>query len=238
MNSAVQAYHQASNHQVENLILDNLDYVRKILSTMAVNLPDHCDRENLEQAGMVGLVEAARSFDPARGVQFRTFSYTRIRGAIVDELRKNSNLSQKMLEQIAELKRAYDQLQGPVSPEQMAQHLGWPDERVSETLEAIRFTQPTDWSDLQSAADVCRDRIQDSPESDIEARELIEKMADCIGQLPERERIVLTLYYTEDLTLKEIGTIINLSESRVSRVLSSATFRLKEMIEHDLTETE
>lgn len=232
MNTAVRAYQQASENQVEKLILDNLDYVKKILSTMLVGLPEHCDKENLEQAGMVGLVEAARSYDPKREVQFRTFAYCRIKGAIIDELRKNSLLPQRLIEQITELRDAKDRIQGPASPEQLAHITGWSEAQVIETLEATRFAQPQEWTDLYAEANRCRDRIAQAPDAEMEAAEQKKRLVDFIERLPERERLVLTMYFTEDLTLLEIGSIIGLSESRVSRLLAAAKFRLKEMMEN------
>ena len=108
MDSATHAYTKVSLEQLrEQLILDNLIYVRKILSTLTVGLPPHYDKENLEQAGIVGLVETARTFDPNRGVAFRTYCYPRIRGAIVDEMRKNSPVPQQMLALISQVKAAY-----------------------------------------------------------------------------------------------------------------------------------
>jgi RNA polymerase sigma factor FliA len=232
MNTAVRAYQQASENPVEKLILDNVDFVRKILSTMLVGLPEHCDRENLEQAGIVGLVEAAKNFDPSREVQFRTFAYCRIRGAIIDELRKNSLLPQRLIEQISELRQVSDALGEPATPEILAEKLGWTESQVLETLEATRFSQPNEWTDLNSEVARIRSRTVASPDAELESRELKKRLADCIEQLPERERLVLVMYYTEDLTLLEIGTVIGLSESRVSRLLAAAKFRLKEMLEH------
>lgn len=232
MNTAVRAYQQAAENRVEKLILDNVDFVRKILSTMLVGLPDHCDKENLEQAGMVGLVEAAKSFDPAREVQFRTFAYCRIKGAIIDELRRNSLLPQRLMEQIAELRRVCDKIEGPATPEQLAQLTGWSESQVTETLEATRFAQPQEWTDLYAEASRCRDRIAQAPDAELEAMEQKKNLAQAISKLPERERIVLTMYFTEDLTLLEIGSVIGLSESRVSRLLAAAKFRVKEYMEH------
>ncbi len=149
MNSATQAYKRSSVEQLqEQLILDNLVYVRKILSTLTVGLPPNYDKENLEQAGIVGLVETARSFDPNRGVAFRTYCYPRIRGAIVDEMRKNSPLPQQMLSYISLVKSAYERLDSPVTPEMLAQETGLDVEKVNQVLEAMRFTKPQKWNDL------------------------------------------------------------------------------------------
>jgi len=235
MNTAARAYRRASEGlNREQLILDNVVYVRKILSTLVAGLPAHCDRENLEQAGVVGLVETANSYDPTRGVAFRTYAYPRIRGAIVDEMRKNSPVPQQMLEHITTVKRAHSQLDGPVTPEMLASHTGFTLERIHQVLEAMRFMKPQHWNDLFCHVHPSWDSQTESPGAEMEARELKRVVANNIEKLPERERLVLTLYFTEDLTLSEIGQVIDVSESRVSRILAAAKFRLKEMVEADL----
>lgn len=231
MNSATRAYKNASDQQLrEQLILDNMSYVRKILSTLTAGLPDHYDKENLEQAGIVGLVETANSFDPSRGVSFRTYCYPRIRGAIVDEMRKNSPVPQQMLAYISQVKAAYEGLETPVLPEDLAHKTGLPLEKILQVLEAIRFLKPQKWNDLFCNVHSGWRADEESPESAMENRELKRLIADCIEKLPERERLVLTLYYSEDLTLAEIGKVIGVSESRVSRNLAAAKFRLKELV--------
>lgn len=236
MDTATRAYQQASGAQTrERLILDNVDYVRKILSTLTVGLPPHCDKENLEQAGIVGLVETANSFDATRGVAFRTYAYPRIRGAIVDEMRKNSPVPQQMLEYISQVKKAYDKLEAPVTPEMLAEYTGLKLSKIKQVLEAMRFLKPQNWNDLFCTVHTSWKHNSDAPGSGLEAEELQGVITDCIERLPERERLVLTLYFTEDLTLAEIGQVIGISESRASRNLASAKFRLKEMVNSKLT---
>ncbi|HMP78760.1 MAG TPA: sigma-70 family RNA polymerase sigma factor [Pirellulaceae bacterium] len=233
VHTAAQAYQRASPGGArEKLILDHLDYARKIVSTLTVGLPEHIDRENLEQAGLTGLVEAAHNYDASLGVKFRTFAFPRIRGAVIDELRRNSLVPQQVIEHIDVVKRAYDSLQGPVTPEQLAEATGLTLATVCEVLEALRFMQPQSWNDLFCHIHTSWKHQVDSPESDVELRELKVQVAHCIERLPDRERLVLTLYFTEDLTLSEIGEVIGVSESRASRILAAAKFRLKEMIQY------
>ncbi len=232
MDSATQAYKQnTSIDQLrEQLIMDNLVYVRKILSTLTVGLPPNHDRENLEQAGIVGLVETAKTFDPNRGVAFRTYCYPRIRGAIVDEMRKNSPVPQQMLADIKQVKSAYERLESPVTPEQLSTETGLSVERIQQVLEAMRFSKPQAWNDLFCNVHSGWRSGESGPGEALETNELKEVIADCIERLPERERLVLTLYFIEDLTLSEIGKVIGISESRASRNLASAKFRLKELV--------
>jgi len=235
MNSATRAYKQTSIDQLrEQLILDNLVYVRKILSTLTVGLPPNYDKENLEQAGIVGLVETARSFDPSRGIAFRTYCYPRIRGAIVDEMRKNSPVPQQMLANIRLVKSAYERLDPPVTPEMLAKETGLNVEKIGQVLEAMRFTKPQKWNDLFCNVHSGWRSGEESPDHELETSEIKKIIADCIEKLPKRERLVLTLYFNEDLTLLEIGKVIGISESRASRNLASAKFRLKELVQASL----
>lgn len=223
-------YRQASEQERrERLILDNIIFVRKILSTMVVNLAANVDREGLESAGIVGLVEAANSFDPARGVSFQTYAYTRIRGAIYDELRKTSPVSQLTLQQISLIREAHEKLTPPVHPELLVEATGLPMERIEICLEAMRFLAPQDWNDLFCVVHRTWRNHETEPPQILELEESKRVLAECIKQLPERERLTLTLYFNEDLTLAEIGEVLGISESYASRVLATAKYRLKEL---------
>lgn len=231
MESAAATYRKtAKTVGTENLILNNMDFVGRILSTMSIGIQNPDERENLKSAGVLGLVEAAHSFDPSRGVPFRTFAFTRIRGAIYDELRKLSPVSQQVLRQIGLLKKAYEKLEPPATPEVLAKESGLKLDQVLICLEAMRFLKPEDWNDFACVVHGSWKSHSVAPEAEIEEAEKRQILAESIKKLPERERIVLTLYYSEELNLAEIGRVIEISESRVSRVLAAARFRLKEIV--------
>lgn len=224
------AYRKVSREQSrERLILENVTFVRKILSTMTVGLPAHVDRDGLESAGVVGLVEAANSYDPTREVPFKTYAYTRIRGAILDELRKTSMVSQQTLQQISVIRSAYETLPPPVTPEMLAEHTGLTLEQVTASLEAMRFLTPQNWNDLYCTLHSSWRDSQDQPEKHLEVEESKQILARSIEQLPEKERLVLSMYFADDLNLAEIGAVLDISESYASRLLASAKFRLKEL---------
>jgi len=223
------------NQEQDQLILDHLEFVRQVLGRLAVRLPKDCDRENLEAAGVLGLIEAARNYDPQRGVVFTTYAYPRIRGAILDELRRNCPLSQSMLQNIARVRQAYESLPSPVSLEQLADAVDLTVDEVSECLHSIRLANPEPWNDLHCTMHTTWGQDSTAPSDAIELEEAKQVIADGIERLPERERIVITLYYVEDLRLKEIGEVLNLSESRVSRILSQAEFLLKEYVRSRLS---
>src|SRR5215470_10243134 len=125
MQSGTQAYQQqAAQTRRDQLILAHLPLVKHAIGRLMGRLPSGVDAENLESAGVLGLVEAANRFDPERGVKFETYAYPRIRGAVVDEMRRNSCLPQEAMEQVANVRRAYQQAPAPVTVEALAAATG------------------------------------------------------------------------------------------------------------------
>lgn len=209
------------------LIESHLGLVRHILGKLVAQLPPGVDVENLESAGTLGLVEAANKFDPERGIKFETYAYTRIRGAVLDELRRNCPLPQHVLERVAKVRRAYESLPPGATTAELAAASGLGEDELADCLAAMRLTRVASWE----AGDPLDARLADRaepPDTLAERAEETELLADAIEALPERERLVVTLYYKEDLRLKEIGAVLHLSESRVSRVLNGALYQLGE----------
>lgn len=212
------------------MILDHLWLVRHIVGKLAVHLPPRTDVENLESAGTLGLVEAATKFDPGRGVQFQTFAYTRIRGAVLDELRRNCPLPQQVLEQVAKVREAYEQMPPGVTLEALAAATGLSVDEVSDCLVAMRLTRMLSWEGSPKLLETEMMDRQTQPDALAEQAEEKQLLTEAIESLPPRERLVVTLYYKEDLRLKEIGEVMQLSESRVSRLLSAGLFQIGEYL--------
>lgn len=230
MEAGVQTYRQAAaRDERERLILEHLEDVRHILARIAVRLPGDVDRQNLESAGVLGLVEAAGQFDPHRGVEFGAFARMRIRGAILDELRRNCPLPQRMLKRLALVRQAQLRLDPPVSTVALAHFTGLSEEEVEECRQFAVLTRQEPWSE-ELSEQLVDDRNGGSSADAVERREMQSRLADAIEQLPERERLVLTLYHLEDLRLREIAEVLKLSESRVSRLLSRAESRLRDLV--------
>ena len=212
----------------DELILSHLGYVRHILNRLLAQLPPRVDAENLESAGVLGLIEAARQFDADRDVEFRTLAYQRIRGAILDELRRNCPLSQQMLQRIALLRRAREQVGPGATVEQLAEASGLPVEQVTDCLTAARLTRPESWNEaVHSQASV-----PDGGEQETERAEMQQVLADGIETLPDTMRLAVSLHYLEGLKLREVGAVLGLSESRVCRIVNSARDRLKDYVRH------
>jgi len=228
---SAQVYQQVSDKsQREELILGNLALVRHILGRLAARLPRGIDLDNLEAAGVLGLVEAANRFEPERGNTFKTFAYTRIRGAIYDELRRNCPLPQDLLEKTAKVRAILNSMPPPASIENLARASGLSEDDVTECLAAMRLTRSISWDDVAASQNRHLTDTADRPDKALENAERKRLLVEAIMQLPESERLSITLYYMEDLRLKEIGRVLNLSESRVSRLLKSAEHRIEEHI--------
>ena len=211
----------------DELILNHLWLVRHLVGKLAARVPPGVDIENLESAGLLGLVEAAQRFDPARGVDFKAFAALRIRGAIIDEARRNSPLPQELLQHVKLVSKAQERLAPPITIEALSSLTGLTADQVLDALTAIPLTQV---KSLDPTAEELSRVTSDASASEMERDDERRLLADAITSLPERERLIVTLYYKEDLRLKEIGEMLGLSESRVSRLLTAAQFQLREYV--------
>jgi RNA polymerase sigma factor FliA len=228
---SAQVYQQVSSQTLrEELILSHLSLVRHILGRLAAKLPRGTDMDNLEAAGVLGLVEAANRYEPERGIRFKTFAYTRIRGAIYDELRRNCPLPQDLLERTARVRKALQAITPPASIEDLASETGLTEDEVTECLAAMRLTRNISWDNIAATTTGQLANASDRPDLLLEDAERKRLLVEAITQLPESERLSITLYYMEELRLKEIGLVLDLSESRVSRLLKSAEHRIEEHI--------
>jgi RNA polymerase sigma factor for flagellar operon FliA len=227
----VRAYQRSAEQQRrDELILGHLPLVKHVIGRLLGDLPASADAANLESAGVLGLVEAAAKFDPNRNAQFKTFAYLRIRGAIVDELRRNSPLPQHVLGRVAQLRKAYRTLPYPVTVEALAAATGMTADEVADTLAAERFAKTMSWEQAAEPNGLEPITAAGPPEDEVERWESVQQLSGAIESLPEKERLAVTLYYRQDLRLKEIAEVMKLSVSRVSRLLSKALFGLGELL--------
>lgn len=230
MHSAVKAYHKVCKMDLrDRLILEHLYFVRHILGKMLGGLPDTVDNDNLESAGILGLVEAAGQFDPTRGIAFTTYAYQRIRGAILDELRRNCPVPQAVLQNWTLIREASVHMNPPLTAEKLAERTGLTVEEVDDCIAAMRLTRPENWADELGELPVPGHR---EAEIDADSRRAEEKklLADAIEELPEKMRLAVTMYYLEDMRMKEIGKVLELSESRVSRLVNAGELQLKSIV--------
>lgn len=192
------------------------------------------DLEDMMGWGMLGLMDAIEKFNPEKGVKFETYASLRIRGAIIDQLRKQDWVPRSVRVKVKEIHQAYETLGGALgrTPEdaEVAQHLGIP------VLEMLKLLDTGYLHHLVSLDEQLLDiaspkgaepRNLDNPAEAYEEKELTDALTACLDSLPEKEKLVLTLYYYEELNLKEIGAIIGVSESRVCQIHTKAVIKLK-----------
>ncbi len=214
-------------------ISEFLPMVHKIARQVVTYLKPPLSFEDMVSAGAVGLVRAARDFDPSRQAEFKTYAYIRIRGAILDELRCWSfvpaNLNRKIRD-AQQLSRQITEDTGVApSDDDLAERLGITVEELYETFENARaqhFMSLDDSSDDSPALGNLLAARTSSPDERIEKAELVEKLAEAIEQLFEKQRQVVLLYYQQQLTMKQIAEILEITESRVSQLHASALFSL------------
>lgn len=231
------------NNDVTTRIERNLPLVKHIVFQVAVHFPRHVDREELARAGALGLVEASRRYDGARGVPFERFAAQRIRGAILDAVRaadwapRSVRTLARKLEQ-AEQKLATELGRVP-SAQEMAEALGMSREELVRLQDrmfrsvvlALEHEVTDELDEDLSLVDVLQDRSAVEPSEELESRELHAYLRDAVKLLPERQRLVVVGYFLEGRTSQELARFLGVTESRVSQLRSEALLMLREGIE-------
>lgn len=226
------------NARVE--IINHYSYLVKITAgRLVTSLPGGLDREDLIGAGVIGLIKSVDQFDPTRDVKFETYAIALIRGAILEMLRDEDWVPRSIREKLKALDRASMQLETklgrPASDHEVAEYMGISKEEVGELMVRMGRTNVYSLDDILTSGD-SDDPIhfvelivdEDSnPSGEVEGRELRRILATGVDKLPERERLVVALYYFEGLTFKEIGRVLGVSESRVYQLHTQAMNRLR-----------
>ena len=237
MSKGYQAYADAlANSEpsgANSAVLQHIGLVHKTALHIKARLPDHVELEELVQIGMVGLLEAAKSYDASQGADLGTFASKRIRGAILDEVRKRSPLSRtdnSYIKAEAQVVEQYLAKYGrPPTSSEIARELDTTlDEYQKQRGRAQKF-RTTSLDELEESGQTPVSE-EAGPQDEVEAAETNKWLAEEIADLPEREQIVLSLYYNDEMNLKEIGAIIGVSESRVSQILTKVVGKLRERV--------
>jgi RNA polymerase sigma factor FliA len=227
----------------ERLVVAYSPLVKFIAGRMASGLPSHVDEGDLMSYGLLGLIGAIERFDLEREIKFETFAVARIKGAIIDELRSLDWVPRSVRSRAREVERAHGALEAKLgrspSDEEMAEKMELTVEEFEDALLQIANSSVLALDDLWTFADPdggggqisVLDTIQDpnalDPESEAHTAELKDRLADAIESLPERERLVIALYYYENLTLREIGEVLGVTESRVSQLHTKSVLALR-----------
>ncbi len=221
----------ATDADREKLVLDHVPLLRHIVGRMSV--PAGFDRDDLLGWGMVGLLSAADSWDATRGLKFSTYAFPRIRGAILDEMRRADLLPRGRRESLREIERATAELEqemgSPPSIEQIAERAAVPVDDVECALADARAVIESSL-DQDSAAGplgaLLSDPRTEDPVGTVAWEEMKALLSATIQELPEPERTVILLYYGEEMLLRDIGDVLGVTESRVSQIHSKAIYRL------------
>ncbi len=223
-----------------------LPLVKKIVNTIDVKIPRHWDKDDMIGYGILGLIEATKRYQPSKGVKFQTYASIRIRGAIFDALRKDAPVSRGCWDTIRKIgdvinKFSQDNIED-VSISVIAKELGIDKKQVEEAMDSFKFfshisldqTLGFDENNDLKIEDVVTAPIKDTPEETALKNEKVDGLSNAILKLNERQRLVLKFYYYEELTMKEIATILEVSVSRVSQIKTNALIALRKILESDV----
>lgn len=234
----------ANPHQElrDRLVLHYAPLVKYVAGRVGTGLPAHVDIADLVQSGIFGLVDAIDKFEPERGLKFETYAMQRIRGAILDELRAQDWVPRSVRGKARDIERALERLgatlQRTPTDAELAAELDIDIDELHETYGRLRLTSVIALDEListgrgeASLAETLPDDGAPDPVAALVARDNRRQLADAVAQLAERDRIVVTLYYFENLTLAEIGQVLGVTESRVSQLHTRAVLRLRSRLQ-------
>jgi len=230
------------------LILNYSPLVKYVAGRLASGLPQTVDTADLISYGIFGLIDAIEKFDLGRAIKFETYAIARIKGAIIDELRAMDWVPRSVRSRAREIEGAYialeNQLKRFPSDAEVAEYMGITTKDLADILTKLSYTSVVSFEELwvggdredgQSAIGSIKDDAADDPVAIFESEEIKTILAEAIDRLPEREKTVIALYYYEGLTLKEIGQVLGVTESRVSQLHTKSVLRLRARLHSALT---
>ena len=224
----------------DRLILTYAPLVKFVAGRLGSGLPTHVDENDLVSYGLLGLIGAIERYDPERDVKFETYAMARIKGSIIDELRAMDWVPRSIRSRAREIERAMAQLEAQLhrapTDEELSAKLGLSEDELADSLSDIARSSIAALDEMWTVSsggdqialiDTIEDTSGPEPQTALAQTELREALAEAIARLPEREKLVVTLYYYEELTLREIGEVLGVTESRVSQLHTKAILRLK-----------
>jgi RNA polymerase sigma factor for flagellar operon FliA len=225
----------------ERLVVAYSPMVKFVAGRLGAGLPSHVDDADLISYGLMGLIGAIERFEPERGIKFETFAMTRIRGAIIDELRSLDWVPRSVRSRAREIEAAQakleHELQRAPSEAELAARLEISEEELQTSLLEIANSSVYALDELWTVSDSSGDQVSlldtisdpraEDPQESLASSEVKDRLTEAISLLPEREQLVVALYYYENLTLREIGEVLGVTESRVSQLHTKAVMRLK-----------
>jgi RNA polymerase sigma factor for flagellar operon FliA len=230
----------------EQIVLEHTPLIRYIVNRIAVRLPSHIDLDDLHNTGVIGLMDAIDKYDPDKNCKFKTYAEFRIKGAILDQLRSLDWVPRSIRQKSRRLEQAYtdveQRLGRSASDTEVADSLGLAIEEFHLLINQVRGISMVNLDELRSHGDaeqpiygdIFEDVKAENPFTSLKSRELRQGVSDCIASLPEKERLVISLYYYEDLNMKEIGSVLGITESRVCQIHTKAVARLRSKLRQAL----
>jgi RNA polymerase sigma factor for flagellar operon FliA len=221
----------------EALILENLGMVKRIAVHLKARIPPFMEVDELVQVGMIGLIEAARAFDPTKGVAFESYAHSRVRGAMIDEVRRLSFLPRSAVafnksHSTANQALASELGRAPTQAE-LAEYMGVELDSFEKDRGNARQFETYSMEVVTDEVMNLPDQSSRQPDAIVEEAQMMEALTDAIDQLPERDKLVISLYYVEELNLREIGEVLGVSESRVSQILSANVKKLRTQLKSE-----
>jgi RNA polymerase sigma factor for flagellar operon FliA len=227
-------YDKLQTNGRDELVTRYAPLVKRIAYHLKARLPATVIVDDLLQAGMIGLLEAAKKYNSNQGAKFETYAGIRIRGAMLDELRRNDWAPKSVHRKVRDITETIRKIESEVGrdarDEEVVQMLGITKDEYYKTLQDISTHRVLSWDELTNVDDGIG---QNMPDHSADVHQEVEKqhfqkiLAEAIASLPEREKMIISLYYDSELNLREIGSVLNVSESRVSQLLSQAHVRLR-----------
>ena len=224
----------------DELILAYTPLVRFVVSRLGIPATSMLDAEDLISYGMIGLINAVDRYDPTRGVRFEAFAMSRIRGAVIDQLRVLNWLPRSAVARVRQIETALATLEQrlgrPAKEQEAAAEVGVSTQRYRQMLLEVGIivlsldaplSSLTQDDEVASLGDLLEDSRSPGPQEQVERTELMDALIDAIDRLPEREQLLLSLYYHEELTMKEISSLMGVSESRICQLHMQAVLRLR-----------
>lgn len=221
----------------EQIIKDFVPLVKFVAHRVASRLPSHVELDDLIHSGILGLMDAVEKFDPERNIKFKTYAELRVKGAILDGLRDLDWVPRSLRRKKKDIEGAYhmleQQLGRAATDEEVAVHLGIPLEELHKNLDDLKgvtlgtFMDAGEDGEGENLISFVPDPDAEDPLTVFQAKELKNILKDSVDFLPKKERFVVQLYYFDELTMKEIGTLLNITESRVSQLHTKAMLRLR-----------
>ena len=224
----------------EALVLAHLGLVKRVALHLKVRIPPFMELDELIQVGMIGLLEAARAFNPTKGIEFESFALSRVRGAILDEVRQLSYLPRSAVafnksENQATNALASELGRAPTQAE-LADHMGDDLELFQKRRGNAKRFETLSMEVMTDEVMGIADERTRQPDAIVEHEQFMAAVTDAIAELPERDQLLMSLYYVEELNLKEIGEILGVTESRISQLLTAVVKKLRATLKIEVAE--